>query len=575
MLTTYPRNIWQKCQKHHHHHHHNITQFFIELFIILTYCTRLHLTNYLYVEFPLTMLTARRLFGIPVTERYLELIKFSHWKTKWPKEISWKYLKMANYEIPLYVKEGHWLPDAMLSICIPEATHKNFMDMAYEFTHEESQKRYTMSIRHHFTFRKQYYTRGYLIILSFLINLCQCRRNINPEIFCPNPCTKPNVCHDDVHSNGVCTIRSNEQLLNDFPPMTVKKLSSIYTFDYECVCLNEYTFNKTLKKCVPVQKHCDSSICLNNGECEYLTEKQRIIPNIEFMCKCPPAWKGLACEEPRNPCLEAPGLCGRHYCYRDPTNLKLGYRCQCPIGFKVTSATNPKCTNINECIEYTNDDACLNGGICIDQEPNSTFIDGVMKVTAGFQCICRSGYYGQRCEHISPPLEWTIWSEWSECSVTCGVGVHKRFRNCSLPNRCVGGSYVQVRKCRGSVLFCGNEKIDDSIESGGSNILESLNTTEWHDYNNYSINHTFSWNNLQFTGENLDLLHSGISNTTTGNWLEWISTLQLTKQWTMTGLIITYTIINMLLYTPVYLIIVCLNKFIQFILNKIKQTKNV
>lgn len=69
-------------------------------------------------------------------------------------------------------------------------------------------------------------------------------------------------------------------------------------------------------------------------------------------------------------------------------------------------------------------------------------------------------------------MEWTIWSAWTDCSVKCGIGVHKRFRNCSLPNRCIG-SYVQVSKCQGHILFCENEEINELIQSG-SKIIKSV-----------------------------------------------------------------------------------------------------
>lgn len=52
----------------------------------------------------------------------------------------------------------------------------------------------------------------------------------------------------------------NDELLNNIPLNIQNKLGSIYAYDYECVCVNDYTFNHTLKKCVPIRKHCDSSM---------------------------------------------------------------------------------------------------------------------------------------------------------------------------------------------------------------------------------------------------------------------------------------------------------------------------
>uniref|UniRef100_A0A3Q0KET0 Putative thrombospondin type 1 domain-containing protein n=2 Tax=Schistosoma mansoni TaxID=6183 RepID=A0A3Q0KET0_SCHMA len=470
---------------------------------------------------------------------------------------------MANYELPLYIKEEYWIPDILITICVPEATHKSLIDIIYEFTQEDYEKTYSISIRNQFTNTGNYYDGGYLNILSFLINICQCLRKHNTNLHCPNPCAKPNVCHDDMNSNGLCMIIPNDEILNNIPIKIRSKLGSIYAYDYECVCVNGYTFNHTLKKCVPIKKHCDSSVCLNNGECEYLPENERSIPDIEFICKCPPAWKGLSCEKPRNPCLEAQRLCGQYSCYRDPTNLKLGYRCDCPKGYKAISTTNPQCININECIEYINDEICLNGGICIDKEPYSIIEHDVIEVTYGFQCICSNGYSGQRCERRPPPLQWTTWSEWTECSVKCGIGVHKRFRNCSLPNRCIG-SYVQVSKCQGHVLFCENEEINEFIQSG-SKIIKSWQGTQWYLHENYTLNETYYKSNSYITQKMFNSTHLHTPNIISSI-LEWIIILQFNYQWTINELIILYTIIMMILFTPIYLIMFCFIKLIQYIL---------
>jgi len=39
---------------------------------------------------------------------------------------------------------------------------------------------------------------------------------------------------------------------------------------------------------------------------------------------------------------------------------------------------------------------------------------------------------------------WSVWSEWSDCSVSCGRGVRRRFRTCSSPLPLNGGA-----KCDG------------------------------------------------------------------------------------------------------------------------------
>ncbi|CAH8599117.1 unnamed protein product [Heterobilharzia americana] len=399
----------------------------------------------LQIYFPLTWTKVRKNFGIPISVKYISLSQMYYWTSDWSNEKSWKYLYMANYEPPLYIKEGYWIPDSFKTICSPEATYKSFLDMIYEFTQEDYDKRYSNSLRNYFTRTGKYYDGGYLNILSFLVNICQCLRQ----------------------------------------------------------------------------------------------------------------------REPRDPCLETQGLCGQHYCYRDPSNLKLGYRCACPFGFKAISSTKPQCVNINECIEYS-DEVCLNGGICIDKEPSSVVSLGLTEPNLGYICLCRDGYSGSRCERRISLIEWTTWSAWTECSVKCGIGFHTRFRSCPLPNHCTG-SHIQTGRCQGPVFQCYDENDEEipELSQSGWKILKSWGI-EWHPDDGHSLNDAFYWNEADDDWGSLHYTHPGTVNLF--DILEWTQALQLTRKWTIRELLVFHSIILAVLFTPLCLIVFGLAKMIQRVL---------
>ena len=58
---------------------------------------------------------------------------------------------------------------------------------------------------------------------------------------------------------------------------------------------------------------------------------------------------------------------------------------------------------------------------------------------------------------------WSSWSSWGACTVTCGVGLERRDRSCTHPvpgpngHPCVGDSHedrvCMVKACAGNILY--------------------------------------------------------------------------------------------------------------------------
>ncbi|XP_035676272.1 sushi, von Willebrand factor type A, EGF and pentraxin domain-containing protein 1-like [Branchiostoma floridae] len=128
-------------------------------------------------------------------------------------------------------------------------------------------------------------------------------------------------------------------------------------------------------------------------------------------------------------CASAP--CGDNQCIDQLRN----YSCICKDGF-----TGRNCEiNIDDC----QDNVCDNGATCLDGVRNYT-------------CLCPDGFVGDLCEVESVDGNWTPWSQWSTCSVSCGGGNHSRTRECTNPRPIHGG-----RNCTGpptEIGACNTEK---------------------------------------------------------------------------------------------------------------------
>lgn len=179
------------------------------------------------------------------------------------------------------------------------------------------------------------------------------------------------------------------------------KLQKLVVMGTHCRCRLGYIYDTIAKVCKSEfdKLLCGSgNPCKNGGACA-----RRIFENgtesNEIQCRCHPTFQGQYCERKRNPCHHLKAPCGKFPCLRDET-LPNGYRCRCPQGFKMKSRHQPQCEDVDDCLAPN---TCQNGGTCINR-------------IGTFDCECRKGFEGFRCEIPPPPPQWSAWSEWSACN---------------------------------------------------------------------------------------------------------------------------------------------------------------
>ncbi|XP_028921673.1 lactadherin isoform X2 [Ornithorhynchus anatinus] len=120
---------------------------------------------------------------------------------------------------------------------------------------------------------------------------------------------------------------------------------------------------------------CESNLCQNGGTC--LSE----VNGSPFFCICPEGFTGTVCNETeRGPCFPNPCLNnGECEVLTDSHrgDVFAQYFCKCPVGYKGIHCQE----NENECSSKP----CLNGGTCLDLEGD-------------YACKCRSPFLGKTCK---------------------------------------------------------------------------------------------------------------------------------------------------------------------------------
>ncbi|CAG2227183.1 Delta and Notch-like epidermal growth factor-related receptor,Delta-like protein B,Fibropellin-1,Protocadherin Fat 1,Protein jagged-1b,Fibropellin-3,Coadhesin,Neurogenic locus protein delta,Protein crumbs homolog 1,Thrombospondin-2,Sushi, nidogen and EGF-like domain-containing protein 1,Protein jagged-1,Protein eyes shut,Delta-like protein 1,Protein jagged-1a,Delta-like protein 4,Neurogenic locus notch homolog protein 2,Protein crumbs,Neurogenic locus notch homolog protein 4,Sushi, von Willebrand factor ty len=180
--------------------------------------------------------------------------------------------------------------------------------------------------------------------------------------------------------------------------------------------------------CVPGYDgvHCEINIdecalipCKNGGSC---TDGIN-----EYSCACVPGYTGSDCEININECESDP--CNNGGTCNDEVN---GYSCDCAPGYMDDTCQ----TDIDECAPLP----CENDGSCEDR-------------VNGYHCSCVGQFYGENCQNHDGG--WSIWSEFSVCSTTCGSGVQIATRDCSSPEPIGGGKNCEGEQYK--TQTCSNE----------------------------------------------------------------------------------------------------------------------
>ncbi|KAM4544149.1 SCO-spondin [Fundulus diaphanus] len=108
--------------------------------------------------------------------------------------------------------------------------------------------------------------------------------------------------------------------------------------------------------------------------------------------------------------------------------------CRCPYGLYLQDG---RCVNSSQCVCHWDDDT-LQPGQVISRDQCTT-------------CMCREGQVTCDPSRCVGTCQWSAWSSWSPCDVTCGVGLQQRYRSLLIeaePIRAAcSGDTSESRRC--------------------------------------------------------------------------------------------------------------------------------
>ncbi|XP_048238456.1 uncharacterized protein LOC124149204 [Haliotis rufescens] len=174
-------------------------------------------------------------------------------------------------------------------------------------------------------------------------------------------------------------------------------------------------------------------------------------------------------------CKENP--CGDHMCV--PTTDS--FRCVCKGGY-----SGDRC---QQAPDFCLDNQCSSGSTCFSDQ------------TGGYSCVCPANVTGMLCQERTIDPEWAEWSDWGECSKTCGAGFRVRRRFCISEDAgipCEGKStqskVCQLEACpdcREVDLQLG-QGVSSSCTAHGDNITCSIHCNRGLVFSEEPVNYTCS-----------------------------------------------------------------------------------